>query len=352
MTAFHVSRPRKSRGLLLIVLGLVSLIVMAGLIAAGSTYYWYQRNIEPIGTSEMHSVISIEEGASVVEIAELLEEEGIIRSATAFDWYTRVNNVRGQLQAGTYKFSPSESVADIVDRLLAGDVATDIFTILPAQRIDQVRKAFMDAGYSREEIADAFKADQYADHPALAFKPREATLEGYLYPETFQRTANTSVSDIIRASLDEMAKVLTPTLREQLQSQGLNVHEAIIMASIVEREVSNPEDRAKVAQVFLKRYREGMMLGSDPTALYGALLAGIEPSVFADTPYNTRLYVGLPPGPINNVSKASLDALANPADTAFLYFVSGDDGNTYFSYTLEEHEALTAQYCIELCRSY
>jgi UPF0755 protein len=335
------------------VLVIFVVLLIALVASAASAAWWYQSNIQPVSQATSEEVIvTITEGASVVEIAAQLESVGLIRSATAFDWYTRLNGVRGSLQAGSYRFSASESVSQIIERLRTGDVATDLITILPAQRLDQVRSALLQAGFSTEEITVALNPATHAGHPALADKPASANLEGYLYPETFQRTATTSATEVVRASLDVLAEVLTPSLKQQLLAQGLSVHDAVIMASIVEREVSSAEDRAKVAQVFLKRYKEGMMLGSDPTALYGALLAGIEPSVFADTPYNTRLYTGLPPGPINNVSRASLEALANPANTEYLYFVSGDDGNTYFSYTLEEHEALTAQYCIELCRSY
>ena len=93
-----------------------------------------------------------------------------------------------------------------------------------------------------------------------------------------------------------------------------------------------------------------MRLGSDSTAIYGAAVNGLELAIFADTPYNTRIYSGLPPGPISNISQQSLDAVANPSDTQYLYFVSGDDGKTYFAETLAEHEANTAKYCIELCK--
>jgi UPF0755 protein len=281
-----------------------------------------------------------------------LQEKGLIKSAFSFDIYTRINNNRGKLQAGGYKFTPSQSVPEIVEHLVNGDVATDLFTILPAQRLEQIRASFIESGYSQTEVQQAFKPENYANHRALVGKPAGAGLEGYLYPDSYQISDQTTVEEIVTASLDEMADALTAEVRAKYEQEGLSIFEAITLASIVEREVSNSDERAIVAQVFLKRYKAGIMLGSDPTALYGALLVGIEPSVFADTPYNTRLYVGLPPGPINNVSKASLEAVAFPADTDYLFFVSGDDGKTYFSNTLEEHEALTAQHCIELCKSY
>ena len=115
------------------------------------------------------------------------------------------------------------------------------------------------------------------------------------------------------------------------------------------RKLVKSADRPVVAQVFLKRYKEDMRLGSDVTAYYGARLAGKEPSLGYDSPYNTRLHSGLPPGPISNVSAGSLEAVAFPAQTDWLYFVAGDDGITHFSKTLQEHEALTAKYCKKLC---
>jgi UPF0755 protein len=254
--------------------------------------------------------------------------------------------------AGSYEVNPSMSVPEIAELLTSGNVATDLITILPAQRLDQLRDYFIKAGYSENEVDFALDPKQYSGHPALAQKPPLASLEGYLYPESFQRSTTTPLKVIIEASLDQMNIAISEELKRVFAERNLSVHDAVILASIVEREVSSSEDRVKVAQVFLKRYEMGMMLGSDPTALFGAQLLGIEPSVFADTPYNTRLYTGLPPGPINNVSEASLRAIAYPADTDFLYFVSGDDGKTYFSKTLEEHESLTREHCIELCRSY
>ena len=175
------------------------------------------------------------------------------------------------------------------------------------------------------------------------------SLEGYLYPETFHRTATTSPEEIIKQSLDEMQKHLTPDLRAAIVRQGLTVHDGIKLASIIEQEVSNPEDKKVVAQVFLKRLREGIALESDPTALYGAVKDGAEPSLQYDSPYNTYNNRGLTPTPISNVSQSSLEAVAHPANTDYLYFVAGDDGKTYFSRTLSEHEALTEQHCKKLC---
>ena len=128
------------------------------------------------------------------------------------------------------------------------------------------------------------------------------------------------------------------------------MHQGITLASIIEREASTPEDRSRVAQVFYRRISEGRRLQSDATALYGAALNGAEPSAHYESAYNTYSHDGLPPGPISNVSASSLAAVANPASTDYLYFVAGDDGQTYFSHTLAEHEALTQQHCTRACQ--
>jgi UPF0755 protein len=142
---------------------------------------------------------------------------------------------------------------------------------------------------------------------------------------------------------------LTPELRTGIVRQGLTVHEGVILASIIEQEVGKQSDRATVAQVFLKRRQMDMPLGSDVTAFYGAIKDGKTPSLTYDSPYNTLIHKGLPPGPISNVSDSSLQAVANPSPTDYLYFVAGDDGITYFSHTLQEHEALTQAHCKKLC---
>ncbi len=171
-----------------------------------------------------------------------------------------------------------------------------------------------------------------------------------MFPESFQKTNDTEPQTIINGSLTEMQRRLTPALRDSFASQGLSTYQGLILASIVEKEASKASDRAQVAQVFLSRLRQNISLGSDPTAFYGAVLAGQKPSVAHDSPYNTRIYAGLPPTPISTVSESSLRAVANPATTDWLFFVAGDDGTTYFSRTLKEHEALTKQYCTRLCQ--
>lgn len=321
-------------------------------LAAGGVLWlrgYYHNAIKPVNSNdETVQMVVIESGSTLDEIARQLKAAGLIRNIWAFQWYASSQGVRNSLQAGTYSFSPNQSVAQIVAQLSHGKVKTDLVTIVPGQRLDQVRTTLINYGFSENDVDVALNANQYFSHPLLIQNP-VSSLEGLIYPDSYQRDGSTTPQQIVIRALTEMQAKLTPDLTTGFQKQGLGLYDAIILASIVEKEVSSPDDRAKVAQVFLKRLQIGMRLGSDVTAFYGAYVAGMEPSVRYDSPYNTRLYAGLPPTPISNVTVSSLEAVAHPADTDWLYFVSGDDGTTYFARTLQEHEANVAKYCTELC---
>lgn len=337
--------PKTLVGLMIAVVVLFVLIV--GAVYTARKYYF--NNLRAVSTSQKTVTVTIAKGSSLAEVADLLYAKKLIRNTWAFKQYVRNRALQDNILAGTYAIKPSQTVEEIVTIITKGIVRSDLITIKPGQRLDQIQQTFVNAGFSPEAVAKAFEPAQYANHPALVDKPANASLEGYLYPESFQKTADTTPEQLVTASLDEMQKRLTPDLRAAFARQKLTVNNAIILASIVEKEVSKESDKPIVAQVFLKRLDMGMVLGSDVTAFYGAIMAGQEPSVLFESPYNTHTYGGLPPGPISNVSVESLQAVANPSKTDWLYFVAGDDGITYFSRTLAEHEALTAQHCKKLC---
>jgi len=326
----------------------IILIVLAIAVVMTVRTMYYQK-LQPVSGSQQVVLLTIEPGTPSVEIADNLQKKGLIRSSAIFQWYIRTKDVRDKLQAGTYALRPSMSVADIVKVMVEGSVKSDLVTILPGQRIDEVRQALINAGFEPGAVDKALKASNYAGHPALADKPVGDNLEGFLYPDSYQKDANTEPSVIIKESLDEMAEHLTPAIRSAFASHGLSVYQGVTLASILEKEVSKQADRAQAAQVFLKRLNSDMELGSDVTAFYGSIAAGKEPDLTYDSPYNTLIHKGLPPGPISNVSESSLMAVANPAASDWLYFVAGDDGVTYFSKTFEEHQKLIDQHCHKLC---
>ena len=325
-------------------------LVLLFVVAAAVVRHVYSDNLQPVNSSDTAtSLFTIQTGESSTAIANALRTADLIRSRNVFEWYISSQNVRAELQAGTYALSPSMSVPHIVNLFVNGKIAANLVTILPGQRLDQIKAALVKAGFSASDIDAALNPVNYAGNPALADNPSGASLEGFLYPDTFQKNENTNPQVIIQESLNEVAQHLTPDIRGAFAKEGLTAYQGVTLASIVEQEVSKNSDRTQAAQVFLTRLHTNMPLGSDVTAFYGALIAAQKPSTTYDSPYNTLIHNGLPPGPISNVSESSLNAVAHPANTSWLYFVTGDNGNTYFSQTLEQHQAYTQQYCHKLC---
>ena len=350
MTLFsHGSRPaRKKRWpiVLLTCVAVVALLIVGGVVGARQ---WYRVSLQPVSRSSEVIVVTVESGSSLNQIAQQLKDLGLIKSVRAFETYVTRQNIAGELKAGVFELSPSWSVEEIVSVLVSGKEASELFTIAPGLRLDQIKQRFIAAGFNADEVDTALQSETYTNHPALVDKPNAASLEGYIYPESFRITATTTAQEVITQSLDELAKILTPKLKNAFEANGLSVHEAITIASIVEKEVAGVEDRKKVAQVMLKRQREGMMLGADATYLYAAAVYGGEPFPDNESPYNTRKYTGLPPGPISNVDITSLEAVAYPASTDYLYYVTGDDGTNHFTRTEEEHVQATKKYCTIAC---
>jgi UPF0755 protein len=279
----------------------------------------------------------------------LLHQDKLIRNPWAFEWYVRASGLEDSLEAGTYALNSAQNVPNIAAIISSGKIATKLVTILPGKRLDQITATLINAGFSPSSVSAALQPDQYAGLPALAIKPAGASLEGLLYPDSFEKSSATDPSVIIRESLVEMGEQLTPSLQEAFAREGLSPYQGLVLASIVQQEVSNYSDQTQVAQVFIKRLSLNMPLGSDVTALYGAIEANQPPSLSYDSPYNTLLHTGLPPTPISTVSLAALDAAANPAPTNWLYFVTGDNGTTYFSQTLQQQQSNIASYCHTLC---
>jgi UPF0755 protein len=329
----YTTRPEKRKipKRLLIIVAVAAALIVGGTVVVRHVYF---ENLRPVTVeSQAAQLFVVEKGASADEIAENLEQAGLIRSAWAFKLYIGGHDVRDALQAGTYALSPSQSVAQIVAQLSHGKVATDLVTIIPGQTVAQIRATLLNYGFKKPDVDVALNAATYAGNPALVDKPAGAALDGYVYPDSYQKDSNTTAQKIVEAALFQMNKQLTPELREALAKQGLSVYEGIVLASVIEREVPNHHERKQAAQVFLKRLRITMPLQSDATKAV----------------YDTYANLGLPPMPISNVSASSLQAAAHPADTDWLYFVSGDDGITRFTKTLEEHEAAVRAHCHKLC---
>jgi UPF0755 protein len=214
----------------LIIILLLTTVTLASVVLVRRTYH---ENLQPVSANQKSQVVTIPSGTTVREIADKLKSRSLIRSDWAFEWYVNSRNVRDQLQAGTYALSPSQTVQEIVAVMTHGKVSTNLVTILPGKRIDQIRDSLINDGFSPSAVEKALNPNVYAGHPALVDKPSSANLEGYIYPESFQKTAQTDPEEIIRASLDQMQRFLTPQVRAGLVRHGLTVHQGVILASII-----------------------------------------------------------------------------------------------------------------------
>lgn len=328
-----------------IVFGVVFFVSVLGYLGLRQ---WYSYNLKPVSQEYSEVIVVIDPGSTTVEIGDQLEETEVIRSSSAFNWYVGTLDNNSFLQAGTYKFSPSFSTEEIVGMLVDGKVDTTLVTVFPGRRLDQVADDLVAAGFNEADVQAAINANY--SHPLFAGKPAGSSLEGYIFPETYQITSQSGPEGVIEHSFDVFYDELTNEIMAGINNQGLNLYEAITLASIIQKEVSDPDVQRQVAQVFLRRLDEGMVLGSDVTFIYAAKVLDVEPRVDLDSPYNTRINSGLPPGPISNFNISALEAVANPADGNYLFFVAGDDGKTYFANTLSEHEENVAKYCIENCK--
>lgn len=326
----------------------VPLVIVALLVAAViGAWGWYTDALKAKSQDETPVSLEVQSGASIEQVAQELEQKGVIKSSLAFSIYMKLGE-KNVIKTGNYLFAPNQPVEEIVNWLNEGRVSTRRVTILPGQTLKQIRETLVNDGFTQEAVDEAL-AKTY-NHPVLADKPANATLEGYIYPETYFVTLSSAPDELIARSLDEFERVINENgLKEKLAARGFDLYEGITLASIIAKEVTNPEDQKQVSQVFQTRLERGIMLGSDVTYHYAADMLGIERAVNIDSPYNTRIHTGLPPGPIGNFNLPALLAVAAPAPGDYLFFVAGDDGTTHYSRTIQEHEENIRKYCQKLC---
>ncbi len=280
-------------------------------------------------------------GVPVVVILILLGVVGALKVRDYIRWqreeYYREQEEQMKASVFSFTINPGETIFDIKKNLLAVDRGGDL------------------KNYTTEEVDAALNATY--DFDFLRERPVGATLEGYLYGETYEFYSDVTVEEIITKYLQGMKTVITENdLKSRYAARGLSLFEGITLASIVQKEAATPE-RATVAQVFLTRLAYGIPLGSDVTVSYA--LDTVDPdrqtyvdnqaALTVDSCYNTRVHAGLPCGPISNPSLSALLAVAEPTDTAYLYFLTGDDGVMYYSYTEAEHVQNIYLHCQTLC---
>ena len=330
---------------LLIGLGLLLTLIIAFV----GAFLYYQQQLSAVDQKNTEKiVVTIKEGSTPSVIGSLLKEKGLIRSDAAFGLYTRLNGTQNNLQAGAYRLSPSESTPEIVAHLLSGKVDTFNITFLPGATLAQNREVLLKAGYTATEV-DAGLSATY-ESPLFESKPAASDFEGYIYGETYKFGSDATVEDVLNYVFQVYATVLEKNnLAAQFKTQGLTVYEGITLASIIQRE-SIGGDEPQIASVFYNRKVAGMPLGSDVTYQYAADKAGVARDTELNSPYNTRVVVGLPPGPIAAPGLNALKAVAAPAKTDYLFFLSGDDDITYYGRTLSEHESNIKAHCQAKCQ--
>lgn len=348
----HVPAPKKPKKVWLIVLIAFVVVVIA---VVGAVYSWYQSELAPVSAdTTKHVRVTIDSGTTPVAIAEQLEVSGVIKSKLAFTVYTKLSRTENNLKAGTYNLQPSLSTPAIVDHLVAGKQDTFSVTFLPGDTLASNRQKLIDLGYEAADVDAALKKTY--NRPLFASKPASADLEGYIFGDTYEFDASSTPETIINRTFDEYEDVITKeNLVSGFKKQGLTLFQGITLASIVQREVTNPapskpnDDQRQVARVFMNRMAAGMTLGSDVTYQYAAKKLGVAPTPTLDSPYNTRIHTGLPPGPIAVPGVGALMAVANPASNDYLFFLSGDDDVTYFAKTDAGHQQNITQHCQKKC---
>ena len=279
-------------------------------------------------------------GWSSRHIANELQAAGVIHSARGFLlMHYALGNT---LKAGEYKFDAPATARQVHDRLVRGDVYFRSVVIPEGYNLYDIAAAVEQAGLGRrQDFLQAASGDLFLIRD---LDPSATSLEGYLFPDTYQFTRTESMHDLVAAMVRRFRQEA-----EQAGMQG-DFHRLVTMASIVEKETAVPEERPIVASVYYNRLRRGMVLGADPSVIYAALLAGRYQGAIhrsdlqLDSPYNTYKYAGLPPRPISNPGRASLLAALHPAETDFFYFVSDGNGHHRFARTLDEHQRNVAAY--------
>jgi UPF0755 protein len=325
------------------------------LIAAGGAAFYVYQGLQPPNGEHTVKKVSIPSGSSVREIGRLLEEQGLIRSADLFAYYAMYQGIGSRLQAGTYQFQTGATVDEILQTMAEGKTVVDTvrFTVPEGWNVEQIADHLAQKGLA-DKAAFLREVNQgsFPEFPFVAAIPktegRKYRLEGYLFPETYEVKKGASAHEIIAKMLAQFQKEWQPEWTETLKQRGMTMDEAVRLASIVEREVVVDKERPIVAGVYYNRLREGWLLQADATVQF-VLGKQRDRLTYNDlkvnSPYNTYMHPGLPPGPIANPGRASLAAAVHPAQHDYFFYVTKKDGSSehYFSRTLAEHEANDAK---------
>jgi len=288
----------------------------------------------------------IETGESVFTISTHLQAAGLIREASTFRVYLVWTGLDTSVQAGNYRLSPAMTAIEIAHALQDSTPSEVAFGVLAGWRMEEIAAALPTSGL--EITPEAFLSAARSPSAPLGFWPAGASAEGFLFPDTYTLQRSTTADQLVSVLLQGFASNLTPEISDGIASQGLSLYQGVILASIIQREAIRADEQPVIASVFLNRIAIGMKLDSDPTLQY-ALGYNIDQGTWwtnplsledkqVQSPYNTYLDAGFPPTPISNPSLGALQAVANPAQTNYIYFRTRCDGSGYhaFAETLEQ----------------
>jgi UPF0755 protein len=336
----HLSSRTFALAFVLLVAALVGSLVLAGTIA------WTRITERYRGYDAAEQFIEIPPGAGAGDVRRRLVDAGIVRddltARAALAWTGHAE----RLKAGEYRFDRPLSAVDVFDRIASGEVYTRRLTFREGLTIAEMAAIYAGAGFgSAEDFIDA------AGNAALIhdIDPEAPDLEGYLFPETYTVPRVIPAAQLVSHMVDRFRRSL-PDLPGRAKATGLTVRQVVTLASIVEKETAHPAERPVVAGVYRNRMRIGMGMQADPTVIYALQKAGRydgnirREDLRFDSPYNTYRYPGLPPGPIAAPGQESVEAVLEPADVKYLYFVSRNDGTHVFAETHAQHNANVQEY--------
>lgn len=319
------------------------LLILIGCVGA----LWYVNAIAPVdATSQEHHTVRIAPGFTVQQIADLLHERGIISSPLAFTTYVRLKGKTRSLQAGRFVLRPSMAVKQIVEVLQSGKADEAIITIPEGYTVRQIDGLMAQYGFSA--TGEILRCARECDFSSFSFLPRVGGLaerggkvEGYLYPDTyFVAREDFSPKFFLERLLTTFRKKILEPYEEDIKQSGRSVHELVTMASLIEEETLSDAERPLVSGILWKRYDDGRGLGVDATVRY-ILEKPVDTITVADlntnSPYNTRKFRGLPPGPIANAGGKSFVAALYPRESEYWYYLHGRDGEIHYAVTNEEH---------------
>lgn len=327
----------------------LALLALAVSLMGALAVWWQWRRLDAPyrGFDGPETFVQLPAGASVSGIARRLADAGVVVDALTFRIAARLSGEERRLQAGEYRFAAAARPADVIRRLVDGDVFLHPITFPEGLTIAEMASIFEKSG--RGEAAAFLTAARDVARVADV-DSRPPSLEGYLFPDTYALTRSDDARSVVDAMVKRFLSTFGADLRMEAEQASMSVRDVVTLASLIEKETAVASERPIVSAVYRNRLRIGMLLQCDPTVIYAMMLAGRwkgnirRSDLQMDSRYNTYRYPGLPPGPIASPGKASLEAALRPADVPYLYFVSRNDGSHVFSTTLTEHNRAVNRY--------